>query len=171
MIDSNASKGLTIVEIIVACVLVVIITAVAYNFYVLAKDTWMHAFVQGSMQNDAILAIEQMVYGVGSTRKGIQEAQDIIVPIEGASTSQVEFVDQDDDALTRLFFQNGDRLVYTDENDINSDIIDGSVQTLTFTRPAGQADLIQINLVLQRTVRGRAITVNLATSTRLRNID
>jgi Tfp pilus assembly protein PilE len=171
MVDLKTPKGLTIAEVIVACALVAIITAVAYNFYVLAKDAWTHAFVQGSMQNDAILAIEQMVYGVGSTRKGIQEAQDIIAPIEGASTSQIEYVDQDDDALTRLFFQNGDRLVYTDENDINSDIINNSVQTLTFTRPAGQADLIQINLVLQRMVRGRAVTVILATSTRLRNID
>ena len=168
MIMLKSKKGLTIAEVIVASLLVAIIAAVAYNFYVLAKDTWLHSFVQGDMQTEAILGIEKMLYGVDATRKGIMEAQDIVTPLVGASSSQIELVDQDDDTLSRLFFQLGDTLVYTDEFNVNTVIIDGDVQTLTFTHPT--ADVIVINLVLQRAIRGKVITVNLSTSARIRNI-
>ncbi|MFH1753287.1 MAG: prepilin-type N-terminal cleavage/methylation domain-containing protein [Candidatus Omnitrophota bacterium] len=163
-------KGFTIAEVIVASVLVVIIAAVAYNFYVLAKDAWFHVFAQGDMQTEAILGIEKMLYGVDATRKGVLEAQDIITPGDGTTTSVLRFVDQDDININRFFSKQADTLVYTNENGINTVIINGDVQTLTFTRPAGQPDIVDINLVLQRAIRGKVITVNLSTSARIRNI-
>jgi len=170
MIILKSKRGLTIAEMIVASVLVVIIAAIAYNFYVLAKDAWVHTFVQGGMQTEAILGVEKMLYGVDATRKGIVEAQDILTPLADGSSSQIEFVDQNDDTTSRLFFQQGDTLVYTDENNVNTVIIDGDVQALTFTRPAGRPDVVEIKLILEDEVRGRVITVNLSTSARIRNI-
>ncbi len=168
MIMLKSRRGMTIAEVIVASLIVVIIAAVAYNFYVLAKDTWLHAFVQGDMQTEAILGIEKMLYGVDATRKGIMEAQDIITPLVGAFSSQIEIVDQNDTTLSRLFFQLGDTLMYTDENNVSTVIINGDVQTLTFTRPT--ADVVVIDLILQRAIRGKVITVDLSTSARIRNI-
>jgi Tfp pilus assembly protein PilE len=168
-------KGVTIAELIIGAVLVVILAGVVYNLYVYAKDAWLHVFVQGDMQAKAILAMERMVYGVdvdatSGYRKGIQEAQDILVPAIETSGSQIEFVDAEDIAVSRLFFQNGDRLIYTDDVGVNTDILDSDVLTLTFDRPAGQNDLVNITLILQRVVRGKTITVDLLTSVRLRNI-
>jgi len=170
----NKRTGVTIAEVIVATMITVLVIGAGYAFYVMAKDVWLHVFVQTEMQNDAMLATEKMIYGLEvdalGSRKGIQESQDVLVPPSGGSGPQIEFVDPDDTSVTRLFFQSGDTIVYTDGNDVNTVILDQGVQSLLFTRPVDHDDLVLIGLVLERTVRGRAIRVELNTSTRLRNI-
>lgn len=166
----RSGRGFTIAEFIVSAVITLLIIGVAVGFYVIARDAWQHVLIQGNMQNEAILAVEKMFYGVDVLRKGIQEAQDVVTPAAGASSNQIEFIDQDNTLISRIFYQVGDRLVYNNENDIDSDLIDGDVASVTFTRPIDNDDLIQINLIMQRIVRGKAISVNISTSVRLRNI-
>ena len=83
---------------------------------------------------------------------------------------KIVFVDQDDAALSRSFQISGDKLEYTDETGTTIDLIDRNVDLLTFERPTAQIDLIEINLVLEETMMGRTITVNLSTSAKVRNL-
>lgn len=166
----RSEKGFTIAELIVSAVITLLVIGAAVGFYVIARDAWQHVLIQGDMQNEAILAIEKMFYGVDVSRKGIQEAQDVVIPAAGASSNQIEFIDQDDALISRLFYQVGNKLVYNNENNIDSDLINSDVASVTFTRPSDNDDLIQINLVMQRIVRGKTISVNISTSVRLRNM-
>ncbi len=166
----------TIVEMLISAALILILIGVVYNLYVLAKDTWLNVYEHGRMQSKALFIMEGMVSGVDAGRKGIYEAQDVIIPAAGNSDTQIEFVDQDDPSVTRSFYLSGDREVrYIDEAgtdsylDIDEDV-DNDVEALTFTRPSDNDDLIIIGLALKKTVMGKHVSVNLSTSVKLRNM-
>ena len=164
------TKGFTVVEMIVAAALIMVVISVAYYGYVLAKDAWLFVSVQGEMQRNAMLGVERMVHGVDGSLKGLHEAQGIISPTPGNSDSSIEFTDGVNNTLSRAFGINTDKLEYVDEANNSSDLIDQDVQTVTFNRPSGRDDLIEIGLVLQRVVAQKTITVNLNTSVKLRNM-
>lgn len=163
-------RGFTIVEMLVASALILIAVTIAYNSYVFAKDAWLYLSVQGRMQSDGMLAMERMIHGIDANLKGIHEAQGIITPTPGNSGSSIEFVDGVDPTLSRLFYLSDDKVVYMDESNNTSDLIDQGVQSLTFTRPAGSDDLVVINLIQQRTAFNKTINVELNTSVRVRNM-
>lgn len=167
---------MTIVELLISSLLVIVIIAVAYGVYTMARDVQVCVFEQGRMQNKALFILERMIHGVGTARKGIEEAQDILSPAAGAAAAaQIQFVDQDDATMTRSFYLLNSEVRYIDSGgsdtrlDIDTDV-EGDVQTLTFTRPADNDDLIEIGLILQKTVWGKSIVVDLSTSVRLRNM-
>ena len=160
--------GLTIIEMLISAFLIAVTLILVYNFYILANNTSHYAFVQSSMQQEAMLCLERMIRGVDNVdRKGIQEAQDITTPAVGDSGTQIEFVDQADTSISRQFYLSTNRVVYQDENGNTRDLVHGNVQSLTFSRP--QEDLVGIALSLQKTVLGKNISVDLFTAVKLRN--
>ena len=170
----NLSKGFTLAELIMSLFLSVIVIAVSYNFYVASKLVWAYTYAQSNMQRDAMLSLEKMIHGIDVGRKGIAEAHDILTPVPGfsgnpSSDSQIQFDDLAGDS--RWFYLQNVQLVYRDENNIDSNIIDSDVQSLTFTRLDGRDNLVKIDLTLQRPVLGKTITVDVSTSIELRNYD
>jgi hypothetical protein len=175
----RSPQGFTIAEVIVGAVLLAIITAVSYQFYNISKAVWVYIYVQGDLERTAMIGLEQMIHGLDvenvvvsgqgySTRKGVQEAGNIIQPAMGVSASQIEFEDQDTPGVSRMFFMQGDRLVYMDDLDNNRDIIDSDLQSLTFTRLID--DVVVIDLTLQRVVLDRQLSANVTTTIELRNM-
>jgi hypothetical protein len=165
------SKGFSIPDIIMGLFLSVIIVGVSYNFYTASKLVWAYTYAQSNMQRDAMISLEKIIHGTDTNRKGIAEAQDILTPSASSSDSQIQFEDSVGTGTSRWFYLQNNQLVYMDENNNVSNILDGDVQTLTFTRPNGRDNLVNIDLTLQRLVLDKTITVNVSTSVELRNYD
>ena len=163
-------RGVSLVELLVASILLVVVASVAYNFYIFAKNVWAHTSAQGNLQRDAMLGLEKMIHGVDADHKGIHEAQAITTPGMGVSATQVEFTDGADAALSRRFYISGDALVYEDENNNNVNLIDENVKTLTFTRSPITESIITINIVLEKVALDKTISVDLETIVRARNM-
>jgi len=172
-------RGFSIPEVIIGTLLLMVIMAVTYQFYSMAKVVWVYIYVQGDLERTAMISMERMIHGVDvdnvavgamayNTPKGLQEARSIIQPAVGATASQLEFEDQDNPGVSRLFFQTADRLVYTDSLNNSRDLIEEGVQALSFTMLA--ADVVQIDLTLQRNVLGRVMSSNSTTTVQLRNL-
>lgn len=161
-------SGLTIIEMLVSTFLIAVTLTLVYNFYILANNTSHYAFIQSSMQQEAMLCLEKMIRGVDNVdRKGIQEAQDITTPAVGDSDSQIEFVDQADASISRQFYLSTNRVVYQDEDGNARDLIPNNVKSLSFFRD--EDDLVEITLELEKAVLGKNVSVNLHTGVKLRN--
>lgn len=165
----DRESGFTLLDVMVSAVLTVIIIAAAYNFYTTAKLTWAYSFAQGNMHREAALAIEKMIHGIDASHKGVAAARDIWLPAPGGAGALIQFEDSGTGGMTRQFYLQGDRLVYLDENNNTQDIIDGDVTVLSFARPAGRDNLVNIVLTMQRNVLGKAVSARMATSIELRN--
>lgn len=155
-------KGFTVGELLAASFLTAIAIAAIYTVYIFANETWLKVSVQAELQEKAAYGLERMVRGVDGNYKGIQEAQSVTTPAVAGSGNQIFFVDSENPAVSRTFYLSGDDVMY--QNEV---LVDGDVQTLTFSQP--QAGLIRINLILQRTVLSGTSSINLFTSVDLRN--
>jgi len=155
-------KGFTVGELLAASLLTGIAIAAIYTVYVFANETWLRVCVQAELQEKATYGLERMVRGVDENYRGIQEAQSVTAPAVAGSDDQILFVDSSPSATSRTFYLSGNDVMY--QNEI---LIDGDVQTLTFSQP--QVGLIKINLILQRIVLGRTSSINLFTLVDLRN--
>jgi len=168
---------MSLVEILVGMALLTITVSVSYSFYTATKLSWAYALNQSGMQRDAMAALEKMVYGIDANREGITVARNVTAPAAPPSNSdtqgsQIDFWDPDTSILLpRSFFVQNNQLVFMDTDSTTTIILDADVDSLTFTRPAGRANLIQINLALQRSVlQGKKIIdVSVNTSVELRN--
>lgn len=168
--DISRLKGFTIAEMLVSAVLIVIVLTISYNIYLLAKEVWLYVYVEGNMLRTGTEAVEKMIHGVEVDKKGIQEAQDIITPASGTTNTRIEFVDQDNPALSRAFYKSGSTIRYEDEDNAVSDLVEEDVSQLSFTRPAARDNTIEITLVLQRTVLEKNVSVSFNTTVEVRNM-
>ena len=176
-IRAGSAKAFTLPELLVSMLLVIVVIGVGYSFLVMAKDAYRYSFEQSAMQAKAIFILERILHGTDTTRKGIAEAQSITTPAPGGSMPVITFVDQDNALLARTFLHNipASEVNYVDENGINSRLdvdaqVDNDVQALLFTRTAGSGNMIQVDLILQRTILGKVMRLELSTSVIVRNI-
>lgn len=171
------SAGVSIIDVIVGLALSVIVAVVVYNFYELSTMTWSYSISQGSMQRTAMLGMEKMIHGVDAAHKGIAEASDMFLPVQDNSGDAIQFEDPAASGVSRSFYLAPsvvgarNRIVYMDENDNLSDVIESGVESLTFTRPNGRDNLVLIEFSLVGTVLEKDITVNMSTAVELRNYD
>jgi len=160
-------KGFTVGELLAASLLTGMAIAAIYTVYIFANETWLKVSVQAELQEKATYGLERMVRGVDGNYKGVQEAQSVTIPAVAGSGNQILFVDSENGAVSRSFYLSGDDVMYQNESAVTSVLVNGDVQTLTFSQP--QAGLIRINLILQRAVLGGTSSINLFTSVDLRN--
>jgi len=179
----DSRRGLTIIEVLVSMALTVIIAAVGYRFYIMAKTVWLYTYEQGNLEGTAMIGLERIIHGVErdaeaidgaqfNVAKGLIEAQDITTPPLGNTSNQIVFVDPQ--GATRSFSKIDDRLVYTDDAGSARDIIGGDVNTLLVSRdPAdvGAADdVVYLRLILRKNVLDRQFEGQAETSVQPRNM-
>lgn len=168
------SRGFTIVELLitVAIIGVIAVTGFGYNFFVdsydLGRETFLSIYIHNNLYDKAMIGIDKMVRGA-EDHKGLQESQHVDTPVSGASGDTIVFADGEDVSVTRTIYLSGDDVIYAGGS--TETIVDGDVNTLTFSRPSGTNDLININIIMQKVSLGDTITVNLTTSVKLRNVN
>lgn len=164
--------GFTIVEVLitVAIVGIIAIAGFGFNFFVnsynMARDTFLNVHAYTHIYTKGMIALDMIARGT-ENNKGLMESQSVTVPTPGGSGDTIEFLDGQDGVTTRSFYLSGDDLIY--EGGSTLTVINGNVTTLTFTRPPGQDDLVDIELVLEDNLLGTNVTVELDSSVKLRN--
>jgi prepilin-type N-terminal cleavage/methylation domain-containing protein len=180
--------GFSIAELLVAAAIMVIVMAVTYNFYLVAAQAWRYVMTEGRMQRDALMALEMMAHGAEADHKGIHEAQGLVDITLGADEygNMLEFIDQDNDAVSRVFYldPSNNQLTYVDDAGgatilIESGVVANPVPTGAdneswFYRDKTHDNLVKINLVLEEPVAGpgadRTARVRVRTQIELRNM-
>ena len=170
-------KGFTLVEALVASAIIVIVIAGSLAFYLMARTAWMDCSKRVPLQRKASVAMEKMVRGINGT-KGIREAQEISSPAVGLSANRIDFVDGEDDDLTRTFYfypgadgnastEEDNQLKYIETDGTEKEIIKNNLKTLTFTHSS--TSIVIIELGMRDKVRDKDIDVNISTTVRIRN--
>lgn len=157
-------KGFTVTELLLAATIMILVMGGLVIFCVIAQSVWITGNARIDLQQKARIAMETMVRG-SSGIEGIRRASVITSPAVGATGTSISFADASGNS--RSFAASSGKIVYTDEVGNTTDVIDSNVQALTFT--CISIRWVEIDLSMSVTLRGKAISADLATGVMLRN--
>jgi len=162
MVDGK--KGFTITEFLFAAAIMILAAGGLVVFCVIAQSVWLTGNARIDLQQKSRMAMETMIRGSAEI-EGIREATEIISPIVGATDTSISF--RDPSGNSRSFSAQAGKIVYVDDYGSSTNIVDGNVQSLTFT--CMSLKRVEIGLSMAVTIRGKVISADLATGVMLRN--
>ena len=154
-------RGFTIVEVLLATIILLLVVAGVSAVYLMALTTWHEGGAQVMLQRGASIAMEKMVRGIDGT-DGIRESKSVT-----CGSDSIQYTSGIDDKTRRFYLSNG-QIWYDDPDDTSDISIATDVSGLTFS---ASNDRVSITISMADQVRDKSITASLVTQVKLRNYE
>lgn len=158
----NNRKAFTLIELLIASLIGTLVVAGVWFIYLMSTNIWKEGYVQVTLQQEAGLAMDKMVWGMDE-RNAIREASSVSIP----NSYTIKYTSGIDSVERSFYLENGEILYDPDTSSTDDEYaIAEDVSSLTFSQTG---DVVTITLNAQQDVRGKYINVLLTTRVALRN--
>jgi len=155
-------KGFSLIELLIASIIGTLVVAGVWFIYLMSSNIWKEGYVQITLQQEAGLAMDKMVWGMDG-KNGIREAESVSVP----NSYTIEYTSGLDSVERSFYLEDGEILYDPDTSSADDEYaIAEDVSSLTFSQAGG---VVTITLNAQQDVRDKYINVPLTTRVKLRN--